>query len=210
MEILLLSRHTGAVAPFLAAAVGAGHGRLRLGYVDDAQRSFAQAPFVEAERAAVDGLGHDVVRITVRDTTPAELDALLASLDVLYVASGSTFALLESLRTTGNAEVIVAHVRRGLPYIGASAGSIVAGPDATPASLLDDPADGPLLTDLGGLGLVDQTVVPHADGQLPPYPPKLIQQTLDTYGREYELVPLRDDQALRVDDSGARVIDSGS
>lgn len=69
------------------------------------------------------------------------------------------------------------------------------------------PADGPALTDHTGLALVDQTVVPHADGLLPPYPPELIQETLDTYRDSYALVPL-DDQALAVDGGRTRVIRS--
>jgi dipeptidase E len=90
---------------------------------------------------------------------------MLAELDAVYVASGSTFALLEALKTTGNSAVLTEHVRNGLPYVGASAGSIIAGPDVTPASLMDDPADGSALTDFAGLALIDRTVIPHADGQ---------------------------------------------
>jgi len=153
-------------------------------------------------------LGHDVREINARNTKPDQLDAELAALDALYVASGSTFALLEALKTTGNDAVIIDHVRAGLPYIGTSAGSIIAGPDIAPASLMDDPADGPLLQDTQGLALVDTTVVPHADGLLPPYPPELIDRILETYGVEHRLQPLRDDQALLVDARGAQVIAS--
>lgn len=96
--------------------------------------------------------------------SPNELDRTLAGLDAVYVASGSTFALLEALQATGGGRVLSDHVRAGLPYIGASAGSIVAGPDVTPASLMDDPADGPALTSFHGLALVDQVVIPTLTG----------------------------------------------
>jgi len=180
----------------------------RIGYVDDAQVAFAEAPFVQAERAAVGDLGYEVVSITARNVVPAELDATLSTLDGLYVASGSTFALLEALRTSGNDAVVVRHVQAGLPYIGSSAGSIIAGPDVTPASLMDDPADGPSLKDFTGLGLVDRTVIPHADGKIPPYPPELIAETLATYGTSHDLLPLRDDQALLVEGAVQQVIAS--
>ena len=196
------------MAPFLAESTDAAGRRLRLGYVDDAQVVFAEAPFVRAERESVEALGHEVVRVTVRETAPADLDRTLADLDAVYVASGSTFALLEALRSSGNDTVITRHVRAGLPYIGASAGSIIAGPDATPVSLLDDPADGPTLTGFAGLALIDRTVIPHADGQLPPYPPELISRTLEQYADDYPLVPLRDDQALLIDGATATVIPS--
>ncbi|VXB45476.1 Type 1 glutamine amidotransferase-like domain-containing protein [Plantibacter sp. T3] len=208
MKILLLSRQPGAMAPFLAESTDAAGRRLRLGYVDDAHVAFAEAPFVRAERESVEALGHEVVRVTVRETAPADLDRTLADLDAVYVASGSTFALLEALRSSGNDTVITRHVRAGLPYIGASAGSIIAGPDATPVSLLDDPAGGPTLTGFAGLALIDRTVIPHADGQLPPYPPELISRTLEQYADDYPLVPLRDDQALLIDGATATVIPS--
>lgn len=135
-------------------------------------------------------------------------DAQAAFRDAPFVAGGNTFALLEALRISGNDDVLVDHVRRGLPYIGLSAGSIVAGPDVTPASLMDDPADGPALENHEGLDLIDVTPIPHADGALPPYPPELIRRTVDTYGSDFALLPLRDDQALLVEDGSATVIAS--
>lgn len=207
VNILLLSRCTGALAPFLADSTG-GAAPLRLGYIDDAQAAFAEAPFVRAERDSVAKLGHEIVRITVRDLDPTEFERVLEGLDAVYVASGSTFALLEGLRVSGCDEPLVRFVRAGLPYVGSSAGSIIAGPDVTPASLMDDPADGPTLTDLAGLGLVEQPVIPHADGQLPPYPPELIRRTVDAYGPDYPLLPLADDQALVATGTGAKVIES--
>lgn len=47
------------------------------------------------------------------------------------------------------------------------------------------------------------------DGLLPPYPPELIDRILHTYGGDYRLQPLRDDQALLVDELGTRVVASG-
>lgn len=211
MKILLLSRNTGAILPFLA---GPDHAKapldgFRIAYINDAQRSFTGAAFVEAEQAALEKLAGHIVSVTVRATDPHRFDQILADVDAVYVASGSTFALLEALRVSGNAAVLVGRVRAGLPYIGASAGSIIAGPDVTPASLMDDPAEGPALTDYAGLALIDQTVVPHADGLLPPYPPELIQKTLDTYRDSYALTPLADDQALLMDNGRLSIIRSG-
>ncbi len=209
MKILLLSLNTGAVAPFLTEAARVTDRALRVGYALDAQAAYLGLPFVEAERERIRSLGYEVVPLMFRELAPAQLDAELEALDAIYVASGSTFALLESLRVTGNDEIVLSHVKSGLPYIGSSAGSIIAGPDVAPAALMDSPADGPLLNDTKGLGLVSATVIPHADGKLPPYPSALIDQTLETFGAEYALQPLRDDQALLADEQGESVIFSG-
>ena len=183
---------------------------LRIGYVTDAQTNDEGTPFVETECGRVQALSPDVILIEARTLTRERFDANLRSIDALYVASGSTFALLASLRTTGNDVVVVEHVEAGLPYIVivCSAGSIITGPDIAPLSLMDDPADGPLLLNTKGLGLIGTTVVPHADGMLPPYPAELIERILRTYCADYALQPLRDDQALPIDDNGERLIPS--
>lgn len=181
---------------------------LRIAYVGDAQVAYADAPFVQAERRAIEVLGHEIVDVTARHTTPSDFASTLDGVDAVYVAGGSTFALLESLRVTGNDEVLVRRVRDGLPYIGCSAGSIIVGPDITPASLMDDPADGPSLTEFAGLGLIDRTVIPHADGMLPPYPPSLISETVAKYGSTHRLLLLRDDQALLIEGDRETMVES--
>lgn len=181
---------------------------LRVGYLGDAQVAYVGAPFVAAERRAIEILGHEIVDITVRDLTSSAFAATLSTVDAVYVAGGSTFALREALAVSGGDVVLAERVRDGLPYIGCSAGSIIVGPDITPASLMDDPADAPSLTDFAGLHLIERTVIPHADGLLEPYPPSLIDATLARYGSSHLLLPLRDDQALLVDGDREAVIDS--
>jgi dipeptidase E len=208
VDLLLLSYGTGAVPDFLAGRTPRSPGGLRLGYISDAAAPYDGLDFVGEERARIDALGHDVTGIRVRELDADTLAALLDDLDAVYVAGGSTFALLDALRSNGTADVLAARVRAGLAYIGASAGSIVTGPSIAPASLMDDPADAPDLHDHTGLGLIEQVVIPHADGALPPYPPELIEQTVSTYGASHPLLLLHDDQALLVDDDGARVVPS--
>lgn len=208
MNLLLLSLGMGAVSAFLERTTIASSRPLRLGYLADAASAYADAPFVLTERAGIDALGHDVVDLRAAGAADGAFATALDDLDALYVASGSTFALLAALRSSGADRAITARVRAGLPYIGTSAGSIVAGASIEPASLMDDPADAPDLHDYTGLGMIEGVVIPHADGQLPPYPLTLIERTLDQYGTRFDLIPLHDDQALLVDSAGSRVIDS--
>src|SRR5262249_18735576 len=56
-----------------------------------------------------------------------ELD-LLGNADAVFIGGGNTFRLLARLYALALLEPIRALVERGLPYIGSSAGSIVAGP----------------------------------------------------------------------------------
>ncbi|MCG7288345.1 Type 1 glutamine amidotransferase-like domain-containing protein [Cellulomonas sp. ACRRI] len=206
-SLLLLSLGHGAVPAFLADHAPADR-PLTIGYVPDAARAAADAPWAVAERDRVTALGHAVVDVRLTGATAQQVADALDGVDALYVAGGNTFALLDALRSSGADAVVAERVRRGLPYIGSSAGSIVAGPSAEPASLMDDPAEAPGLTDRRGLGLTDAVVVPHADGKLPPYPLELIGRTLDRYGSDHELVPLCDDEALLITGPGWKVVAS--
>lgn len=209
MRLLLLSLGDGAVPDFLSTNVKHPTEKARVGYLNDASRMFADAWFVAAERDRVAALGCTLVDLTAGDYDRAhDFDTALAGLDALYVAGGNTFTLLAALRRNGTDDVIVDRVRSGLPYIGSSAGSVITGPSIEPVSLLDDPADAPGLTDYTGLGFIDTIVIPHADGALPPYPPELFTRIKQTYGADYPLTFLNDDQALLVNGDSVELIPS--
>lgn len=206
MNLLLLSIDPAAVPAFLDDCVPQGGRRLRLGYVADAAVGM---PFAAQERAAIAAFGYDVVDILARATDARGFDEVLDAVDAVYVAGGETFVLLEALRSNGTGDVLVERVRRGLPYIGCSAGSIIAGPSVEPAELMDSREAAPGLRGDNGLGLIDEVVVPHADGLLPPYPTELIERMLATYVPRYQMLPLRDDQAYRVHGEARAIVPSG-
>ena len=189
-----------------------GHDRLpdfltgrTLAYVPDASRSIDEPDFIETERETLRSQGFNLIDIPLSTTSMAEVDKTLTTVDALYVAGGETFDLLHVLRTTGADQLITKHVRAGLPYIGCSAGSIVAGPDIEAASIIDDPTVASL-TSTAGLALTDFVVVPHAAGNLPPFPIDLIAKTVQDYGEKWPLILLRDGQALLIDDHTIQLV----
>lgn len=174
---------------------------MRIGYINDAATPHGGAEFSASERNRLAGFGYHIKDLEVRTfRTPEAFGEALDTLDAVYVAGGNTFTLLESLRTHGAGRVLTARVRDGLPYIGLSAGSIVTGPSIEPLALMDDPAVAPALTSYASLRLVDFVTVPHANGQLPPYPPELIAEITRMYGTTHKLRLLNDNEALLVDD----------
>lgn len=208
MRLLLLSYGAGAVPAFLASCTDAADS-IRIGYINDAARPYDGADFVIAERERLEALGHSLVDITVSDFERAsDFAAVLDGLDAVYVAGGNTFVLLAALRRHGADQILVDRVRSGLPYIGASAGTIITGPSIEPVSLMDDPADAPDLADYTGLGLIEDVVIPHADGALPPYPPELIERIKQTYQTEHQLRFLNDDQAILVEGTAQKLLSS--
>lgn len=219
MHLLLLSHDLGALPAFLAEAVPGRTGRLRIAYVPDAavaEAAFADAtpadapptdaPFAADERARLAALGHDITVLQLTGTPLPDIARALDAADAVYLAGGNTFALLHALRSTGADRELVTRVRAGLPYIGLSAGAVVAGPTIDPIAPMDDATEVPELVSRDGLGLVDVVVVPHADGRS--YPPAVIERIVAEYGERYPLRLLGDGEALVVGEGRVRVVGS--
>jgi dipeptidase E len=99
------------------------------------------------------GLGLSVVHADWR----ASPLAAVASADAIFVGGGNTYALLARLKATRLIDVIHDRVAGGVPYLGASAGSNVAGPTILTTNDWNVVA----LTDFAALGLVPFNVNPH-------------------------------------------------
>jgi dipeptidase E len=138
--------------------------------------------------------------------------------EALFVGGGNTFRLLKTLQDLELLEAIRRRVREGMPYIGSSAGSIVAGPS------LKTTKDMPVVEprSFAALGLVDFQISPH---YLDPDPSSThmgetqeerILQFLEE--NDAPVVGLREGAFLRVDgaevilggESGARVFRRGA
>ncbi len=125
-----------------------------------------------------DGAGLDVLHLRWNDR-PLET---LARAEALFMGGGNTYALLERLRASGLLEAIRERVEQGMPYVGASAGSNVAGP--TILTTNDWNVVG--LDRFEALGLVPFNINPHykeADPLMAPF-----SETRDDRIREYHVV----------------------
>ena len=143
--------------------------------------------------------------------------AAVESADAVFVGGGNTFRLLDALHRTGLLAAIRARVLGGAPYVGSSAGSIVAGP--TLKTTKDMPIVEPPSFD--ALGLVPFQVSPHyldpdpASTHMGETQEERIRQYLEENARP--VVGLREGAMLRVRDgevelagvAGARVFRRG-
>jgi peptidase E len=90
---------------------------------------------------------------------------LLTSADMLIVPGGNTYQTMRGLAP--HKELVEDLVRSGLPYMGDSAGTIIAGANLKPASL--EPADAKPQFYTGfkeeGLEFIDANIVVHASGR---------------------------------------------
>jgi peptidase E len=101
----------------------------------------------------------------VGQLSDAEMRRLLSQTDMLLVPGGNTYQTMRGLLP--HKEAIKKMVGAGMPYIGESAGTIVAGQTTKPASL--EPADARPLSPGnaldGALGLLNIDITTHAAGR---------------------------------------------
>lgn len=178
----------------------------RVLYIDDAASEMRRAPFAQAELKAIGEAAETLVPLTLSQSKSSDLQNEIASANCIYVASGEVFRLLNSLRSTGADRLLTDAVNQGKLYAGSSAGAIIAGPSIEPASIMDDPKTAPQLTDYTALNFTPHVIVPHAQGTTGPYSIEVISKTVETYGREWNLLLLRDGQALFMDDEKSILI----
>ena len=180
------------------------------GYLDHAEpeiRDFlgglnrvAFVPFALLDRDAytakvAERLGRMGVQVTQVRTTDD-----LASAEAVFVGGGNTWRLLKTLQEMNALEVIRQRVRAGVPYIGSSAGTNIAGP--TIKNTNDMPIVQP--RSFEALGLVKYQLNPHYFDADPAstHMGETREQRLREYLEENEVpvLAIREGTMLRVDD----------
>ncbi|GAB86736.1 Type 1 glutamine amidotransferase-like domain-containing protein [Gordonia rubripertincta] len=200
MDLLLLSRWLTPVRDFLVPRVGAG---ARIGFIPTASSIYPDQAWLDLDRGSLRDQGFVVVDVDPELVSAASFTRALSEIDAVFVSGGNVFHLLGALRHAGADRPLVDAVRRGLPYIGVSAGACVIGPDIAPLALLDDPTEAAPLTSTAALGLIDVTVVPHAEGTVGG--PGRIERTRQEFAG-HPLHFLRDDEALVISGGTTTVI----
>ncbi len=114
--------------------------------------------WLQADLKSLLDLNYKVDRYTVTDQSLGEIESKINEYDVLYMCGGNTLYLLQQLKKTGAFSLIAEKVKAGKPYIGTSAGSIIAGPKI-PVYLED--AEGVEVDDDTGFNFLNTIIVPH-------------------------------------------------
>ncbi|MGA8806739.1 MAG: dipeptidase PepE [Thermoanaerobaculia bacterium] len=149
---------------------------------------------------------HDAYTAKVRERlSRMELDVIsiddLDHADAIFVGGGNTFRLLKTLYDRDLLNAIRDRVRAGLPYLGSSAGTVIAAP--TMQTTNDMPIVEP--PSFAALGLIDFQINPH---YLDPDPHSTHRgETREERIREYleenegPVVGLREGSIIRVEDN---------
>lgn len=155
MRLLLLSNSTGPDGTYL--------GWCGATFIDFLARGsrvlFVPFAGIDEEgygRLAVARLGELGFEAAWFDRSADDVEAI-ARFDAVFIGGGNTFLLLDRLHATGLLDAVTDAVRAGVPYVGASAGTNVAGP--TIMTTNDMPIVRPPTFD--SMGLVGFQINPH-------------------------------------------------
>jgi len=162
-----------------------------------------EVTYFERIRAALappapEGAGLELIHLRW-DVSPIET---LAAAPALFMGGGNTYALLRRLRAAGLLDAIRERVRAGMPYMGASAGSNVAGPNILTTNDWNVVA----LDRFEALGFVPFNINPHYKESDPAMAPH--SETRDDRIREYHAV--NTNPVLGLEEGSWVVMDGGA
>jgi dipeptidase E len=136
---------------------------LKLAFIPTAADPYLgqEMPWMTADHDKLISMGFSVADYDLKSKNIDDLRKDLAAYQVIFVAGGNTFYLLNEVKKSGFDVVVKELLSRGVVYIGASAGSMIFGPDLKHLSLVDHSEIVPELTDFTCLGIIKQRILPH-------------------------------------------------
>lgn len=171
-------------------------------FIPTAARTDEELHYVEKSKEEILDLGIKKENIYVYNLDREINDNELEKINVIYVCGGNTFYLLYKIRESGFDKKIRGMVDKEIVYCGASAGSILVGPDigiAGKDKSWDKNDVG--LKNLSGLNLTNHIISPHYVNDE--------EKVISEYEKETEnkITRLTDKQALLVEGNEAKIIE---
>lgn len=155
--------------------------------------------WLQRDLQSLRNLGCQVDRYSMTGQDLSDIEAKIDAYDIIYMCGGDPAYLLEQLHATGALTLIKEKTMAGKPYIGTSAGSIVAGPQL-PDYFLEE---GREVKHPECMGLVNFTLVPHWGDEY--FKERYIGQRLESVYKftQHPLLLLTDSQYVEVLDNGS-------
>lgn len=172
-------------------------------YIPTASKAERLGFFTKIGRWRLKRLGLIVEEVDVATASYESIKAALEKNEIIYIAGGNTFFLLQELKKSGAHQLIINEVDKGKLYIGESAGAIIAAPDIGYSAAMDNVEKAPELKNYLGLNLIDFYVVPHFQNW---EMGKAAEAIIETHGTVLNLKPITDDQAIWVEGAYVEVL----
>ncbi len=145
----------------------------------------------------------DVFDYTLTGKTYEQVSKDLKDIDVLFVAGGNTFFLLEQANKCHFTKIVDGLMEKNVVYIGSSAGSLLACKNIEPIKYLDDPNKAPSLENYDALGLVDFILFPHWGSER--FKQRQLLALESVYLGSQKIILIRDNQYIYVVDDSYQI-----
>ncbi len=133
---------------------------IRVAHIITASNPEVDKTYMNKDRELMREAHFNIKDIDIENKNKAQLMQELKDMDIIYVQGGNTFYLLKQIRMTGFDKVVKKLIKKGVIYIGVSAGSIVTGKTIETAKWLGD-ENTVNLKNLKGLKLVPFNIFVH-------------------------------------------------
>ena len=174
--------------------------QIKLAHITTASKAEDDIAHVKKDSQIMADVGFEAQEIDIEGKNENELRRLLGDKDIIYVQGGNTFYLLKCVRESGFGKIVKELIRKGVIYIGVSAGSYIACPTIEMANP-DKNTVG--LTDLRALNLVPFLLSVH----FKPEYALVLKRKIST--SKYPVKILTDEQAILVRNGETKLVGNG-
>jgi dipeptidase E len=175
----------------------------KVAHIITASKVSLDQSYVDKDRQALQKAGFQVEDIDIRGKTKKDLEKLLLDKDIIYVQGGNGFYLLKYIRKSGFEDIVRALIKKGVIYIGVSAGSYVACPNLEMHTWKKKLRNRNEIVNLGAMNLVPFLITAHYS-RTDAEDKERIQRGIKK--SKYPVYLLNDDQALLVKDEVVKLI----
>jgi len=179
---------------------------ITVAFITTAAKPEEDTSYLSKDFEAMKEMGFNVQEVDIEDKSEKEMEEIFKLKDIIFVAGGNTFYLLKAMRKCNFKKVLKNFLKQGKVYIGASAGSIVAGRTIRTASWKFGDKNLVKLKNLKGLNLVPFDIFVHYQ----PEHAEIIKKKLPFKWQRRKLEILTDQQAILVQGSQTVLIGEGN
>jgi len=199
MKILLTSTGLeGQIGDFFIKLLAKPTADFNLAFIPTAADPYQDKWFMQKDLEVLTALGFNINIVDLKKD-PALVKMDLVNSQIIYFGGGNTFYLLDWVRKSGVDKYLKDLLNQNHYYVGASAGSILAGPDIAISGW--DPSwdsNDVRLNDTTGLAIVPFAISPHFTEKERP--------VLENHKTDYQVIPITDNQAVYWNDGFWQII----
>lgn len=207
MKTLFLASYFAFVSELLLPLLPKKPNELRLAFIPTAADPYKVKPWFYGDKMKLKLMGFQMIDVDIKNKSREQLENELKDINIIFVSGGNTYYLLEKAQESGFIELVKKLINEGVIYIGSSAGSALA---CSTIEHIEDFDDKSIthLTIFNGLRFTEKLILPHFGEEK--YKSKFENIIERWRNKKYDVLPLRNDQALIIQGNREEVVSTTS